>query len=148
MGMTENKPYILYVDDSEDDILMAKRALLKSKLENDIVCLTDGQECLDYLFNQGEHENAAHTMPEVILLDLNMPRLDGFQTLEKLRAHEQTKMVPIVVLTTSDANTDISRSYELGANSYITKPIQTEEFCSAILSLEIYWTLYNKSRML
>ncbi len=146
--MTENKPYILYVDDSEDDVLMATRAFRKSNLENSIVTLTDGQECLDYLFNQGEYEHKSHNMPEVILLDLNMPRLDGFQTLEQLRANEQTRMVPIVVLTTSDANDDISRSYELGANSYITKPIQTEDFCSAILSMEVYWTVYNKNRRL
>jgi len=144
--MSEQQPYILYVDDSEDDIIMAKRAFRKSNLKNNIVTLTDGQECLDYLFGEGEYENQQHDMPEVILLDLNMPRLDGFQTLEQLRANDKTSQLPVVVLTTSDSNDDISRSYELGANSYITKSIQTEDFCQAIISLEIYWTVYNKKK--
>lgn len=146
--MTERLPYILYVDDSEEDIIMAKRAFKKSNLSTEIVTLTDGQECIDYLFSVGEFEGESHTLPLVLLLDLNMPRFSGFEVLEHLRSHDETKALPIVVLTTSDAENDISKAYDLGANSYITKPLQTENFFHTIVDIDVYWTLHNKCKPL
>jgi len=141
--MSNSKPYIMYVDDSEDDIIMARRAFKKSKLLNDIVTLSDGQECLDYIFGEGEFDTKPERLPAVILLDLNMPRLGGFEVLERLRKEQSTNSLPVVVLTTSDADMDITQAYQLGANSFITKPFNTEDFMDAILQLEIYWTVHN-----
>jgi CheY-like chemotaxis protein len=142
--MSEEKHYILYVDDSEDDVIMARRAFKKSNLATDIVTLTDGQECIDYIFAEGDFQGEHHNLPMVILLDLNMPRVDGFEVLEYLRSHEVTKNIPIVVLTTSDAQNDISKAYELGANSFITKPLKTEDFFSTIVDINMYWSVHNK----
>ncbi len=143
--MSENGAYILYVDDSEDDVLMAKRAFKKSKLSTEIVTLTDGQECIDYLFSEGDFQGKNHGLPIVILLDLNMPRVSGFEVLEYLRSQEKTKEVPVVVLTTSNADNDIKRAYELGANSFITKPLETEDFFHTIIDIDVYWSLHNKA---
>lgn len=143
--MSENGAYILYVDDSEDDVLMAKRAFKKSKLSTEIVTLTDGQECIDYLFSEGDFQGKNHSLPIVILLDLNMPRVSGFEVLEYLRSQEKTKEVPVVVLTTSNADNDIKRAYELGANSFITKPLETEDFFHTIIDIDVYWSLHNKA---
>lgn len=137
-------PYIMYVDDSEDDIFMAQRAFKKSCLATKIITLSDGQECLDYLFSEGEYANEPHNLPLVILLDLNMPRVGGLEVLERLRANQKTKRIPVVVLTTSDADSDIDTAYDLGANSFITKPMQTEDFFKTIQEMELYWTVHNK----
>ena len=118
--MPETSSYILYVDDSEDDVIMARRAFKKSNLKTEIVTLTDGQECIDYIFSEGDYQGQNNSFPIVILLDLNMPRVDGFEVLKHLRSNDLTKQIPIVVLTTSDANNDIAKAYELGANSFIT----------------------------
>ena len=141
--MADDNSYILYVDDSEDDTIMAKRAFDKSHFTNEIVILSDGQECVDFLFHENEFKNNERGFPVVILLDLNMPRLSGFDVLKKLRENESTHLIPIVVLTTSDAESDILKSYELGANSYITKPLQTEEFFKTIQTLDMYWSVHN-----
>ena len=146
--MTNSKPYILYVDDSEDDVLMAKRAFKKSNLSTDIITLTDGQECIDYIFSEGEYEGSVHELPIVILLDLNMPRVNGFEVLEQLRNNDKTKTLPIVVLTTSDADNDVSKAYDLGANSFITKPLKTEDFFNTIVDIDVYWTVHNKNNVL
>ena len=143
--MTNSKPYILYVDDSEDDVLMAERAFKKSNLSTDIITLTDGQECIDYIFSEGEYEGKVHELPIVILLDLNMPRVNGFEVLEHLRNNEKTKTLPVVVLTTSDAENDVSKAYDLGANSFITKPLKTEDFFNTIVDIDVYWTVHNKN---
>lgn len=142
--MTDDKPYILYVDDSEDDILMAKRAFKKNHLTTTIITLTDGQECLDYLFSEGEYVGVMHHLPLVLLLDLNMPRLDGFEVLEAMRKTTATKNLPVVVLTTSNAENDIAKAYDLGANSFITKPLKTEDFFRTIVDIDVYWTIHNK----
>ncbi len=142
--MDHSNNYILYVDDNEDDTFMAQRALKKSKLSNQFKYLSDGQECIDYLLNEGEFSGQLHELPLVLLLDINMPRVGGFEVLTHLRAEERTKLLPIVMLTTSDTSTDIERAYALGANSYITKPVDTEQFFHAIQELEVYWTLHNK----
>lgn len=143
--MEDKVTFVLYVDDNEDDIIMAKRAFKKSHFKNEIVTVTDGQECLDYLFCEGDYKDKKKNLPVVILLDLNMPRLSGFDVLVKLRENEFTHLVPIVVLTTSDAEKDILKAYELGANSYITKPIQTEDFFKTIETLNMYWALHNSN---
>jgi len=142
--MDHSSNYILYVDDNEDDTFMAQRALKKSKLSNQFKYLTDGQECIDFLLCEGEFSGQPHDLPLVLLLDINMPRVGGFEVLTRLRAEVRTKLLPIVMLTTSDTNSDIERAYSLGANSYITKPVDTEQFFNAIQELEIYWTLHNK----
>jgi len=143
--MPETNNYILYVDDSEDDVLMAKRAFKKNKLTTEIITLTDGQECIDYIFSEGDYQGKNNGLPLVILLDLNMPRVNGFEVLEHLRSKELTKQIPIVVLTTSDAENDIARAYELGANSFITKPLQTEDFFRTIIDIDMYWSVHNKA---
>jgi len=142
--MAEKKSYILYVDDSEDDVLMAKRAFKKSHLSTEIITLSDGQECIDYIFSEGDFAGSDHDLPIVILLDLNMPRVSGFEVLECLRSKESTLHLPIVVLTTSNAKVDIARAYELGANSFITKPLQTEDFFKTIIDIDMYWSVHNK----
>lgn len=140
-----NKNYILYVDDSEDDTLMARRAFKKNNLTTTIVTLTDGQECLDYLFSEGEFSDQESVLPLVLLLDLNMPRVDGFEVLQQLKQCEKTKRLPVVVLTTSDAKNDIAKAYELGTNSYITKPLKTEDFLKMIADLDMYWSVHNQN---
>lgn len=132
------------MEDSEDDVIIAMRAFKKSHLTNKVIALSDGQECIDYLFGEGEYQGKAHDLPVFIMLDLNMPRVDGFGVLETLSQNERTKKIPIVVLTTSDAEHDMEKAYSLGANSYITKPVQSEHFFKTIQDLEIYWTVLNK----
>lgn len=143
--MESNQDYILYVDDNEDDIFMAQRALKKSRLQNEFIYLHDGQECIDYLLNEGEYKNADTPLPVVLLLDINMPKVSGLDVLKKLRSEERTKLLPVVMLTTSDTNNDIEKSYALGANSYIVKPVDTQQFFNAIQELEVYWALHNRA---
>ncbi len=133
---------ILLVEDNQDDIELTLRAFKKSRLSNLIVVKRDGQEALDYLHGTGD-AGKPNPLPVVTLLDLNMPRIDGLQVLQKIRAHDYTRNVPVVVLTTSDEQRDVVDSYHLGANSYIRKPVNSKEFFDAILSLELYWTVRN-----
>lgn len=142
MSHNNNPGIILFVEDNADDIELTLRAFKKSQLASQVVIKRDGQEALDYLLDE-DSSGYTHPLPTVTLLDLNMPRLNGLDVLKRLRAEERTRTMPIVILTTSDEQCDIVKSYQLGANSYIRKPVDTQEFFTAIQELEIFWTVRN-----
>ena len=142
MSQPQHHGIILLVEDNPDDVELTERAFKRSHLGNTVITKRDGQEALDYLFGKDE-QGKHYPLPDVMLLDLNMPRLNGLEVLQKIRADERTRPVPVVVLTTSDEQRDIVDSYQLGANSYIRKPVDTKEFFEAIQSLELYWTVRN-----
>lgn len=138
--------FILLVEDNADDVLLTKRALEKSNILNELVVARDGVEALDYLFGRGEFEGRdTNVLPQLILLDLKMPRMDGLECLQHIRADERTKLLPVVVLTTSNEERDRISSYELGANSYIRKPVDFKQFVEAVQQLELYWLVLNEA---
>ncbi|HEY0755754.1 MAG TPA: response regulator [Ktedonobacteraceae bacterium] len=131
---------ILMADDDEDDILLTQKALEKGKLLNPLHTVRDGEELLDYLLHRGEYLTEANApRPGVILLDLNMPRKDGREALKEIKAHADIKDIPIVVFTTSKAEEDIYRSYKLGVNSFITKPVTFDNLIEVMQTLGKYW---------
>ena len=136
---------LLLVEDNPDDEALTLRALRRHNLANEIVIARDGQEALDYLFGEGEYSGRDHReLPQVILLDLKLPKLDGLQVLEQMRANPLTSRVPVVVLTSSNAEQDMLRSYDLGANSYVRKPVDFEQFLEAARQLGLYWLVLNE----
>lgn len=131
---------ILLADDDEDDRMMAKDALEESKLANDLHLVEDGEELLDYLLNRGKYTDPATApRPGLILLDLNMPRKDGREALQEIKAIPKLRQIPIVVLTTSKAEEDILRTYDLGVNSFISKPVTFEGLVEVMKGLTQYW---------
>ena len=135
---------ILIVEDNPDDAELTMRALKKCNLTNEIVLTSDGVEALDYLFKTGPYEGRSGGNPTVVVLDLKLPKIDGLQVLERLRADERTQKIPVVILTSSDENADIDRSYELGVNSYVRKPVEFGKFSEAVGQLGLYWLLLNE----
>jgi two-component system, response regulator len=136
---------ILLVEDNPDDVLLTLRAFERSKIKNDIVVARDGQEALDYLLPAGgssAHRSAAE--PEMVLLDLKLPKIDGLGVLQALRADERTRRLPVVVLTSSKEEQDLVRSYDLGANSFVRKPVDFSEFLEAARNLGLYWLVLNQ----
>jgi len=141
----ENK-IILLVEDNPDDEVLTLRALEKNNILNEVVVAHDGVEALDYLFGSGVYSGRdTSVMPQVILLDLRLPKVDGLEVLRRLRADERTKLLPVVVLTSSDEERDIVESYSLGANSYIRKPVDFDQFVEAVHYLRLYWLVLNES---
>jgi CheY-like chemotaxis protein len=137
---------ILIVEDNPDDIELTLRALRQHQVANEIVIMHDGAEALDYLAGTGPFaERGPAVLPQVVLLDLKMPRMGGLQFLERLRADDRTRYLPVVVLTSSDEETDLVRSYHLGANSYVRKPVDYAEFSEAVRHLGLYWLILNLS---
>jgi CheY-like chemotaxis protein len=136
---------ILLVEDNPDDEALTMRALKQSKLANEIVITRDGNEALEFMFGTGKYEgrDVSHT-PAVVLLDLKLPKLSGLEVLERLRADPRTKLVPVVVLTSSSEDEDMLRSYQLGANSYVRKPVVFGKFADAVSQLGLYWVLLNQ----
>ncbi len=131
---------ILMADDDEDDRLMAKEALDEARLVNDFHFVEDGEELLDYLYHRGKYANPANSpRPGLILLDLNMPKKDGREALKEIKSDPELRQIPIVVLTTSKAEEDVLRTYDLGVNSYITKPVTFEGLVEVMKSLTQYW---------
>lgn len=142
-----NKKYILLVEDNPDDQALTMRALKKANILNEIVVANNGEEALDYLFGTGAYAGRdLSIMPEVILLDLRMPKIDGLEVLKRIRANERTKFLPVVILTSSKEERDLVESYKLGANSYIQKPVDFVEFAEAIQTLGVYWLALNVLR--
>lgn len=130
---------ILMADDDDDDFLLTKKALEESKLLNDLCRVKNGEELLQYLRHEGDYSGASHGKPGVILLDLNMPRMDGREALKELKTDPKLKDIPVVVFTTSKADEDIIRSYQLGVNSFITKPVKFESLIHVMQTLGKYW---------
>lgn len=131
---------ILLADDDEDDRLLAIDALREAKLANEIATVADGEELMDYLYHRGRYSDPASSpRPGLILLDLNMPKKDGREALDEIRADHELRRIPVVVLTTSEAEEDILRTYELGVNSFITKPVSFEGLVRIMRTLRSYW---------
>ncbi len=136
---------ILLVEDNPDDVDLTLRAFRKSNIVNDVVVARDGVEALDYLFATGAHAGRdPNALPQVVLLDLKLPRLDGLQVLERVRANPTTRLLPVVILTSSTEQRDLVSSYTLGANSYIRKPVDFQEFVEAVRQLGLYWLILNQ----
>lgn len=139
-----NKTSVLLVEDNDDDVQLTLRAFEKHKLANNIHVATDGQEALDYLFRRGEHAGRDPLdMPQVVLLDLKLPRVDGLEVLKQIRADPRTRNLPVVVLTSSNEERDLVESYRLGANSYVRKPVDFRQFTEAAQQLGLYWMVLN-----
>jgi two-component system response regulator len=136
---------ILLVEDNPSDVGLTKRAFEKHRIQNELVVAEDGQEALDYLFGAGAYAGRdTSVMPAVILLDLKLPRVDGLEALRHIRSHPLTKRLPVVILTSSRADQDVAMSYDLGANSYIRKPVDFEQFAEAVRTLNLYWVVLNE----
>lgn len=136
---------ILLVEDNPDDVKLTMRALQKSNILNEVVVAQDGVEGLDYLFGTGKFAGRdMGMMPQLILLDLKMPRMDGLEFLQRIRSDEKLKLLPVVVLTTSSEEKDRVESYKLGANSYVRKPVDFNQFAEAVHQLGLYWLVLNE----
>jgi CheY-like chemotaxis protein len=145
MNGNSNDKVILLVEDNPDDEALAIRALKRHHIGNEIVVAHDGVEALDYLFGTGMYaKRDVNSKPAVVLLDLKLPRVDGLEVLRRLREDERTKLLPVVVLTTSSEEQDLLDSYSLGCNSYIRKPVDFLQFSEAIRQLGMYWLLMNQ----
>jgi CheY-like chemotaxis protein len=136
---------ILVVEDNPDDVELTRRAFERSRVANEIVVASSGEAALDYLFGRGDHaDRDLGVMPELVLLDLNLPGLDGLGVLRALRANERTRRLPVVVLTSSNEESDRIRSYDLGANSFVQKPVDYAQFIEAARQLGLYWLMLNE----
>lgn len=143
--MNRSGQIILLVDDNPDDVEMTLIAFRKSNIVNEVVVATDGQAALDYLFGTGAWEGRdSLVMPHMVLLDLNMSKVGGLQVLRRMRADPRTKLLPVVILTTSNEDRDIISSYDLGANSYVRKPVDFDQFVEAVRNLGLYWLVINE----
>ena len=137
---------ILLIEDNPDDELLTLRALRKNNVLNEVVVARDGVEALDYLFGTGEYaERDTAVMPQLILLDLKLPRVDGLEVLRRLRADVRTRLLPVVILTSSKEQQDMLDGYGFGANSYVRKPVNFEQFVKAIEQLKLYWLILNEA---
>ena len=138
---------ILLVEDNPDDVELTRIAFTQAKIANKLVVARDGAEALDYLFARGAHADRDPTqLPSIVLLDLNLPKVDGREVLQAIRANELTRSVPVVVLTTSVEPFDVEASYALGVNSYIQKPVDFEHFVWAVQQVGLYWLVLNHPR--
>jgi len=137
---------ILLVEDSDADAEMTIDALRQAKLANPIVHVEDGVEALDYLFARGDYADKANGVPAVVLLDIKMPRLDGIEVLREIRNSEKHKHVPVVILSSSREETDLARSWDLGVNAYVVKPVNASQFFEAVQTLGQFWAVMNEGR--
>jgi len=136
---------ILLVEDNPDDVELALHALRKHKLANTIVVVRDGAEALDFLFGTGAYAGRkANAIPRVVLVDLKLPKVDGIEVLRRIKGDPRTRLIPVVVLTSSQEESDLVESYRLGANSYIVKPVDFEQFTETVRQLGLYWLLLNQ----
>ena len=145
MMAASSEPCILLVEDNPDDVALTQRALQQNRIVNKLVVAQDGAEARDYLFGVGAHEGRdVCEVPELILLDLKIPKIGGLDLLRRIRAFEHTKLVPVVVLTSSPLEEDLINGYGLGANSYVRKPVNSQQFIEAIRQIGIYWLVVNQ----
>jgi two-component system, response regulator len=144
VSATTNARPIMLVEDNPQDEELTLRALRKSKILNPVVVARDGAEALDYLLVRGQHADAPPPLPQVVLLDLKLPKVDGLEVLRALRASTRTSLLPVVVLTSSKEQQDMVASYQLGANSYVRKPVDFEQFLEAARQLGLYWLVLNE----
>lgn len=136
---------ILLVEDNPDDVEITKRAFRKNKINNSMYVVRDGQEALDYLYRKGQYaDEATSPRPDLILLDINLPRVNGIDVLKELKSDPNMRRIPITMLTVSDRDEDIVRSFDLGVNSYITKPVDFNKFAEAIRGYHFYWTVVTE----
>jgi CheY-like chemotaxis protein len=136
---------ILLVEDNPTDAELCIRALKKNNLANKLVWVKDGAEALDFLFATGNYaDRSVSCPPKVVLLDLRLPKVDGMEVLRKVKEDERTRLVPVVVLTSSKEDRDVAESYKLGVNSYISKPVEFDEFARTVSELGLYWLLVNR----
>ncbi|MBI4249256.1 MAG: response regulator [Elusimicrobia bacterium] len=143
--MGANEKTILLVEDNPNDAALTLRALKKNKILNEVQIVQDGAEALDYLLCQGKHAGRdPGAMPSVVLLDLKLPKLSGLEVLQRLRAAERTKLLPVVILTSSKEEQDLINGYKFGANSYIRKPVDFTKFTEAVQQLGLYWLVLNE----
>ena len=137
---------ILLVEDSDADAEMTIDALRQAKLANPIVHVEDGVEALDYLFSRGDYADQPNGSPAVVLLDIKMPRLDGIEVLREIRSSDKFKHVPVVILSSSREETDLARSWDLGVNAYVVKPVNASQFFEAVQTLGQFWAVMNEGR--
>jgi CheY-like chemotaxis protein len=135
---------ILLVEDNQDDEVLTLRALKRNNIANEVVVARTGEEALDFLFGTGAYTSRGVTLPEVILLDLNLPKIGGLEVLRRLRSDDRTKLLPVVILTSSKEDEDVINGYALGANSYVRKPVGFTEFSEAVKVLGMFWLLLNE----
>lgn len=141
-----NHRMILLVEDNPDDEALTLRALKKNKIANQIIVARDGAEALDYMFGTGSYAGRnLEELPEVILLDLKLPKVDGLEVLRRIRSNPKTRMVPVVILTSSKEDQDLIQAYSIGVNSYVRKPVDFNEFVEAIGQLGLYWLVLNEA---
>jgi two-component system response regulator len=138
-----SKKIILLVEDNPDDVELTLRAFKKAHITNEVVVAKDGVEALDYLFGTGAHEGKRNDLPQVVLLDLKLPRVNGMEVLRRIRADRRTRFLPVVILTSSREEQDLTRSYELGVSSYVQKPVDFNQFMNAAHQLGLYWLVLN-----
>lgn len=144
--LSRRSSVILLVEDNPDDEELTRMALTESKILNKLIVAQDGPEAIDYLLAQGQWEGRDPSLdPELVLLDLKLPKLGGLEVLRRMRAEKRTQMIPVVILTTSSEEEDIIASYRLGANSYVRKPVEFNHFATAVKQLGMYWLLLNET---
>ncbi|MCG6167116.1 response regulator [Leptospira sp. FAT2] len=145
-NLQDNLISILYAEDNPQDSELTLRSLKKHNLTNQVKLVRDGEEALEYLYATGRYENRdKYQLPSLILLDLKMPKVDGIEVLRKVRSEEHTRMIPVVILTSSAEEKDIVESYKLGVNSYVVKPLEFGKFSDVASEIGFYWILMNKS---
>jgi len=140
-----NHGKILLVEDNPDDVALTLRALKSHNITNEVIVAQDGVQAIDYLFGSKEEQRAPTDLPAVVLLDLKLPKINGMEVLQRIRSEERTKVLPVVILTSSDEERDVIDGYKLGANSYVRKPVDFVEFTKAAQQLGLYWLLMNRA---
>ena len=136
--------YILLADDNDDDLELEQRALAQYRLANDVVVVRDGVEALDFLYRRGEFQDRNPVEPLVVLLDINMPRVNGIEVLQRMKADPRLRMVPVVMLTSSRQGPDVEQCYKLGANAYVVKPVDFGQFADAVKTIGKFWAVLNE----